>query len=106
MDAKLDEESRRHGDILKEGFVDTYQNLTLKSMFMLKFAHTQLVDKKTQWVLKVDDDCYVDIRVLLHYTRTIRKSGYGAIIGKVLELCTSGHFPHSIFFGSGIEVGN
>ena len=73
VQTQLENESKLHSDILQERFVDTYQNLTLKSMFMLKFAQTHLVNK-TQWVLKVDDDCYVDVRVLLHYTRTIRKS--------------------------------
>jgi len=33
----LEQESQMFGDILQENFVDTYNNLTLKTMFMLKF---------------------------------------------------------------------
>lgn len=38
IQAGIDEESRISQDILQENFVDSYQNLTLKSLFMLKWA--------------------------------------------------------------------
>ena len=44
MQARLEEEAREYGDLLQEDFVDTYENLTLKSMFMLKFTRTYLTD--------------------------------------------------------------
>lgn len=84
VQARLEEEAREYGDLLQEDFVDTYENLTLKSMFMLKFTRTYLTDI-TDWILKVDDDCYVDVRVLLHYTRSLRpKTSHNHLIGKVL----------------------
>ena len=33
----IDREANSHGDILQEGFVDHYNNLTLKSMFSIKY---------------------------------------------------------------------
>ena len=30
------EENEKHGDILMEDFIDSYSNLTLKTLFMLK----------------------------------------------------------------------
>ncbi|GLH01107.1 Hexosyltransferase, partial [Gryllus bimaculatus] len=36
--AEVLEESQRHGDLLVEDFTDTYHNLTLKTLFLLKWA--------------------------------------------------------------------
>ena len=33
-------EHERHGDVLQQGFVDSYANLTLKTAFMLKWLTT------------------------------------------------------------------
>ena len=63
-----------------ENFIDTYMNLTLKSMFMLKYInyltdkkyiHVPKIDKGPQnvgriveFILKSDDNCYINIRAL------------------------------------------
>ena len=75
------EEASIYKDILLENFVDTYMNLTLKSMFMLKYIdncvakkHSRLTrpnktrkddnEQKLEFILKSDDNCYVNIGVL------------------------------------------
>ena len=63
-------ESRQHGDILQEGFVDTYQNLTLKAMFVLKFS-VNFLQNKTDWIMAIDDDSYVNIPLLLSFLDTV-----------------------------------
>ena len=50
------------GDILVEDFVDTYNNLTLKTVFTLKYA-SSLVNLK--YLFKSDDNCYLNLQVYL-----------------------------------------
>ena len=57
---QIDAESRQHGDILQENFIDTYQNLTVKIMFALKFAEMNL-EENSAWIMVKDDDSYVNI---------------------------------------------
>ena len=99
-------ESNQYGDILQEAFIDSYYNLTLKSMFTLKFINQLLEphslpyeknkDSETEktkhfnqagynitYLFKVDDDCYVNPEAVLTYTRVVRRHP-NAIIGHVL----------------------
>ena len=80
----VETESRQHEDILQEGFVDTYQNLTLKSMFSLKFADEYLRNR-TDWVMLVDDDSYVNIPQLLTFLNLV-PNPRNDIIGKVQSI--------------------
>ena len=68
----ITEESVLYQDVLQEDFVDTYMNLTLKSMFILKYANSIVMSNndnneandKLEFVLKSDDNCYVNIEAL------------------------------------------
>ena len=51
-------ESKITDDIVVENFLDTYSNLTLKSIFMLKWLNDRCSNAK--FVLKVDDDVFVN----------------------------------------------
>ncbi|KAL3885858.1 hypothetical protein ACJMK2_025890 [Sinanodonta woodiana] len=59
----VEEENKIHNDIIKEDFVDTYQNLTYKTMMAFKYAITKCSHAK--FVLKTDDDMWVNIPGLL-----------------------------------------
>ncbi|KAL3885843.1 hypothetical protein ACJMK2_025875 [Sinanodonta woodiana] len=59
----VEEENKIHSDIIKEDFVDTYQNLTYKTMMAFKYAITKCSYAK--FVLKTDDDMWVNIPGLL-----------------------------------------
>ena len=84
--AELEEESKTFGDILQENFVDAYNNLTLKSMFMLKFVSGQissLPEDSIKFLLKVDDDCFVNIKALLKYSNILARYS-NTMVGHVL----------------------
>ena len=59
IEEHIKEEHVKYNDVLKEPFLDTYNNLTLKSIFVLKHFVTQRV--RLRYLLKVDDDSYVNI---------------------------------------------
>ncbi|KAK3605452.1 hypothetical protein CHS0354_001420 [Potamilus streckersoni] len=59
----VEEENKIHSDIIKEDFVDTYQNLTYKTMMAFKYAITKCSHAK--YVFKTDDDMWVNIPGLL-----------------------------------------
>ncbi len=65
-------ESDEYGDILQAEFADTYTNLTLKSLFALKYllADDLASRRGVRFVMKVDDDCFVNLRALLAAFKT------------------------------------
>ncbi|XP_055378511.1 beta-1,3-galactosyltransferase 1-like isoform X2 [Condylostylus longicornis] len=64
--SRLKVESEQYGDLIQEDFVDTYNNLTLKSVMMLKWIQQKCL-KKMKFVLKCDDDTFVNVPNLLHF---------------------------------------
>ncbi|KAJ2945403.1 hypothetical protein O0L34_g208 [Tuta absoluta] len=50
----IDEESALHADIVQGNFIDTYRNLTYKHVMGLKWVTRYC--RKTQFMLKIDDD--------------------------------------------------
>ncbi|XP_018571854.1 beta-1,3-galactosyltransferase 5-like [Anoplophora glabripennis] len=65
---KLEEESKQHSDLLQGNFVDTYHNLTYKHVMGLKYAVYHCSQAK--FVLKVDDDVFVNIPTLKMFIAT------------------------------------
>ncbi|KAJ8706957.1 hypothetical protein PYW08_011091 [Mythimna loreyi] len=61
---KIDEESEKYGDIIQEGFVDSYNNLTLKSIMMLKWITNNCKDS-VRYLMKTDDDMYINMPHLM-----------------------------------------
>lgn len=63
---RVEEEHLTYRDILREQFVDSYNNLTLKSVNLLK--HFLMEDKisgyarvQYDYLLKTDDDCFINM---------------------------------------------
>ncbi|KAJ4432356.1 hypothetical protein ANN_20975 [Periplaneta americana] len=63
----VEEESFQYSDIVQEGFVDSYNNLTLKSVMMLKWVSTHC--RSVRYIMKTDDDMFVNINNLLRLLR-------------------------------------
>lgn len=78
----IEQENRNHSDIIQLNMMDSYENLTLKTVSILDWV----VDycPRVQFVLKVDDDVYVNVRNLAATIGALRpsdKSIYGRLIG-------------------------
>ncbi|XP_046379831.2 beta-1,3-galactosyltransferase 1-like isoform X2 [Haliotis rufescens] len=63
MQKNLLDESNTYGDLVQENFHDSYRNLSLKSVAMLKWVKTYCISAK--YLLKADDDMYINVPNLL-----------------------------------------
>lgn len=78
----LDIESNMYNDIIRGRFMDSYNNLTLKSIKMLEWMDTYCSHAK--YVLKTDDDMFINIPRLLsfideHHSEKQEKVIYGRL---------------------------
>lgn len=62
---KIQEENKAHNDIMQGSFLDTYHNLTYKHVMALKYVVYHC--PRTQFVLKVDDDVFVNVPTLKNF---------------------------------------
>ncbi|XP_015272920.1 PREDICTED: beta-1,3-galactosyltransferase 4 [Gekko japonicus] len=65
----LEEEARRHGDLIQGRFTDTYANLTRKTLALLGWATTCCPGAR--FVLKADDDVFVNLPALARHLATL-----------------------------------
>lgn len=56
---KINNELLLHGDIIEGDFIDSYQNLTLKSVTAMAFIEQKC--KHVKYVIKVDDDIFLNL---------------------------------------------
>ncbi|RUS74861.1 hypothetical protein EGW08_017385 [Elysia chlorotica] len=68
---RINQEAKVHGDIYQADFIDTYENLTLKSVSILRFVALQC--PTARYVVKVDDDVYLNVPYLLIQLRNQTK---------------------------------
>lgn len=59
------DESNLYGDIIQGNYVDSYDNLTLKTVSMMEWVHDYCSD--THFVLKTDDDMFINVPKLLTF---------------------------------------
>lgn len=59
----METESASYGDVIQEGFLDTYNNLTLKSVMLLKWVRSHC--RHARYVMKTDDDMFVNLARLV-----------------------------------------
>ncbi|KAK5639684.1 hypothetical protein RI129_012176 [Pyrocoelia pectoralis] len=76
----IDKERYMYRDILQAKFIDTYSNLTLKSIAMLKWVKDYCVEAK--YLLKSDDDVFINVPRLLKFISN-NKSKERAIYGRI-----------------------
>ncbi|CAN8014825.1 unnamed protein product [Ixodes persulcatus] len=76
----LRSESSVHSDIIQGSFIDSYSNVTLKSIMMLRWASTFC--RCARFVVKVDDDTYLNAA---NFFATIAPRSPDAIYGRLFE---------------------
>ena len=76
VQSKLEQEQAEYGDILQESFKDSYNNLTIKSIFILKYYVSVADNLGNKFLLKTDDDSFVHLEALwdLAKSRMSKKS--------------------------------
>ena len=72
VNQRLKEENDIYGDIIQEDFLDSYYNLTLKTIMGMKWVSKYCT--KAKFVLKVDDDVIVNSFSLLNYLKSMNSS--------------------------------
>ncbi|XP_017879469.1 beta-1,3-galactosyltransferase 1-like isoform X2 [Ceratina calcarata] len=75
------EESHQYNDIIQEKFLDTYNNLTLKSVMMLKWITSNCGQAK--YLMKTDDDMFVNIPALMK-TLQARSQTTNTLLGSLI----------------------
>ncbi|PVD37685.1 hypothetical protein C0Q70_00285 [Pomacea canaliculata] len=81
--AILWQEKEVWGDVLFADFTDTYRNLTVKVLTSLHYAATRC--PATDFVLKVDEDTFVNVPYLLEFLRYHRKELSGRMVGYAIN---------------------
>lgn len=68
---QLEEEGRTYRDIIQEDFLDTYFNLTLKSILALKWVTQHCTG--LEYFMKADDDVFINVPKLMSYLNDLRQ---------------------------------
>ena len=102
---KIKGESNKYGDIIQESFIDTYENLTIKSLMLLKWFEQNC--HQTQYVMKTDDDMYINLPKLYDLVKTNQNPHLlvGSLISNAAPIRESRHkwyvpdhvFPESLY---------
>lgn len=67
LQENIEEEATIHNDIIQENFVDSYNNLTLKTVMLLKYVYAHC--DKVDYILKSDDDMFVHVQNLVTFLK-------------------------------------
>ncbi|XP_060928038.1 beta-1,3-galactosyltransferase 2 [Limanda limanda] len=81
LQEELEEENREHADIIQMNFLDSYQNLTIKTVMMMNWAATHC--PRASYVMKVDSDIFVNVFYLLRWLRSRPRQAF--ITGSVIN---------------------
>lgn len=78
---ELEKESSAHEDMIQINFIDTYQNLTLKTLQMMRWLHARC--PQARYGMKVDADIFVNVFYLRDYLQTCPRRDF--ITGSVIS---------------------
>jgi Galactosyltransferase len=90
---QIEEESKTHGDIIQIGMSDFYRNLSLKVAGLFNWLYNFC--PKIDFLFKVDDDVYVNVRNLAHFVQSHNRSDpsiFGQSAGNLFPVRGTRHF--------------
>lgn len=76
------EESKQHNDIIQGHFIDAYNNLTLKTVMMMKLVSTYCANS-TKFLLKIDDDIFLRTDAFIAMLKE-RADDKGVVLGHLM----------------------
>ncbi|KAK0096659.1 hypothetical protein PV326_004799 [Microctonus aethiopoides] len=82
LEAVLKREQKLYADIIRGNFVDSYSNLTLKTISMLEWVNKYC--SRAKFLLKTDDDMFINIPRLLSFAMKHKKD-VNVIFGRVAK---------------------
>jgi len=91
LEQEIREEVESHGDIVREDFLDTYQNLTLKTLAGVKWAGQYC--QQAEFVMKTDDDMFVNLDTMMEYLKREHSASAKVITGCVKNDPNGPHKP-------------
>ncbi|XP_055771364.1 beta-1,3-galactosyltransferase 1-like [Salvelinus fontinalis] len=87
LQEKVLQESKEHQDLLQSDFIDSYKNLTIKTMVMMEWLSTRC--PKASYAMKIDSDMFLNVNtlvnMLLHAPKQNYQTGLVARRGAVLR---------------------
>ena len=81
MQAMIEEENRKYGDLVQQDFTDKYRNIRLKAVSMLQWAATFC--HTADYVIRTDDDVIASPRMLIRAIRRLGEEHQNFVVGKV-----------------------
>ncbi|XP_016117614.1 beta-1,3-galactosyltransferase 2-like [Sinocyclocheilus grahami] len=79
---QLEEESRQRRDLLQSNFVDSYFNLTIKTMVIMDWLATRC--PQAAYAMKVDSDMYINLENLMSLLLSPNTPGQNYITGHLM----------------------
>lgn len=67
----LSDENYMYGDLIRGNFIDSYNNLTLKTISSLEWANQHC--NRAKYILKTDDDMFINVPKLLNFVKQLEK---------------------------------
>nr|XP_057925187.1 beta-1,3-galactosyltransferase 2-like [Doryrhamphus excisus]XP_057925188.1 beta-1,3-galactosyltransferase 2-like [Doryrhamphus excisus]XP_057925189.1 beta-1,3-galactosyltransferase 2-like [Doryrhamphus excisus] len=105
QDRKLQEESRKHHDIIQQDFLDSYNNLTLKTLMGLHWVARYC--PHAGYVMKTDTDMFVNTDYLIHkLLRPELKPRTNYYTGKIIENSSPNRYKNNKWYMSREEYPN
>ena len=81
LQARLEQESKKYGDIVQVDFIDTDKNLSMKSVAIVRW--TSLHCQSSSFVVKAEDDVYINMPLLVSSLRLQLERGPLFILGMI-----------------------